>query len=1412
MRILITVLLLCISAVVFAQVNTSFRGTLNIYQASGASPNYEIRGIFNDTQGQYTSDSVDVGDVIFILEGSNCARLVVTNIISTTGGIIRVDVTDGDAILVNAPLGNAAILEETPNYGFPTFVDGISNDLLSCIQSHFALQVDDITSGSGGIPGTPGNTQDTVVQVAHGLSLLDPVFVNASGNWILANISDEDSCHMAIVTEVISADTLILTYNGLTTQPAHGYTVGSVYFVQDDGTYATTVPTNFINDIAFYVISDSTLYITEQRPISPMTDLNGIYSSSDTIPDGTIATGDEFTIRGKTNPNYEFKFWPGNDNIYIKSDSALLTFSSGEVVFRDYKDVPTGIEYNGSGYVTNALSLTTKEYVDSTVAAVPTDNIYVTDGITTDATRQVEVINTLQIVDTLTNEFGIKVVTPLFSEEVSLGRLDATTGTRAILSESKNNIELRGNATDPLKLAFLEETAQGTNFSVIRARDTLSSNTDFILPNNNGSYKQMLETDGQGRTSWNYVDSDNIENYSIQAVDLDTGSVNSTAILDGTITTADLAFTVVTDLSFSGVDSLVTLHSSTGTDVDLIAGDGIRFEATDTTLTITGFEANHLSEFFPICDPDISETYPEKTKPLKPAIFDRYVDSVLGDDGNDGLTPETAWKTLSKLTDLQSVAYDTIDVLVTEGVFKTGIVLAGNSSGRKVTRIFTEGEVLIDLDSSLTHTQGLSVGSELGAQTGIQEVILVGPIEIREVSNNGVATYYGGEVSIWDATIHRCRDGMSAHYTGKLWAFDCNVRNCGKYAIAHISTTTETYHYRCTIEGKNTAERGTLIIEDGFGYFYDCDILPDTTGSLAIEIDSLGGHGTALFEKCRIGTPDRSFSGAAKIKQGTFRYCYFNTPISDYRSSHIEYCYGKVTITPKGNAWDSLYISNSVFVNGASGIAGNDFMKTWSYSSPTNVGGIIIANDNIFTGYETVFQSTSGAAATFVDSNWDLEYNNFYLNENDFANISPASVYMTVNPKLLQVTPTSDYLHFYTYSASSPMIDAGIDEDIGIGVAYQLCEEGVAQVLDGVLLLTQPETDILRVSNTFDTITVDLSEKSIVKIDLSGADENVYIATEGAISGKRYTLHLFNSTPLRTIEFADNVLCVTDSVSAQIGTFTTRAVIVEGYVDDDVFYVTNSIPSCDFATPPLVFDVDYQYLLDYCSMNSISVPSYAQQILQNQMVISLKDSAIWDELDVFYVLANDADRNMTALNWKNPDTLALTFNNGVHTPNQGWATSGSPSITINFNIKYGVQYTQNDAHYGLWFYNSVANYSGGSPFESILSGTRTNQFTPNTGGSFYYRVNSSASAGTAAAGSTNGFFMGNRTSSTAVNLYRNGTLVQSDTKTSTTIPDGISTVISGAYAPIISFISFGSNINAQASAFYSVLNTYLSSL
>lgn len=366
MRILITILfILTTFFVVNAQVPTSFRGTLNIYQSSGTAPNYEIRGIFNDTQSAYTSDSVDVGDVIYLLDGSNCVALTVSSIISTSGGVIRANVNDADTILSSAPLGNAAIMELTPNFSFPTYVDGISDDLLSCIQTHYALLVDGIDIPE---PSQSGNTQDTITQNSHGFTVLDPLFVNSSGTWILSNVSDEDSVHMGIVTEIINSNTFIITYSGITEQTAHGYTIGSVYYVQDDGTYATTSPTNLINDIAFYVVSANKLFITEQRPVLPSTDLNGIYTGNGYIQSGTIAYTDNFQIKDSLD-RFIFSINPENDNMSLSGDSMQLVFETGlGLTLTDNNTPKQGLKYAASGYVTDPQSLADKEYVDDAIA------------------------------------------------------------------------------------------------------------------------------------------------------------------------------------------------------------------------------------------------------------------------------------------------------------------------------------------------------------------------------------------------------------------------------------------------------------------------------------------------------------------------------------------------------------------------------------------------------------------------------------------------------------------------------------------------------------------------------------------------------------------------------------------------------------------------------------------------------------------------------------------------------------------------------------------------------------------------------------------------------------------------------------------------------------------------------------
>lgn len=78
-------------------------------------------------------------------------------------------------------------------------------------------------------------------------------------------------------------------------------------------------------------------------------------------------------------------------------------------------------------------------------------------------------------------------------------------------------------------------------------------------------------------------------------------------------------------------------------------------------------------------------------------------------------------------------------------------------------------------------------------------------------------------------------------------------------------------------------------------------------------------------------------------------------------------------------------------------------------------------------------------------------------------------------------------------------------------------------------------------------------------------------------------------------------------------------------------------------------DEDYAAVLQVAVKNEYTLPSLGQQVLQNQLIKRLKAEGIWDELDVFYMYANDGSAEFATLNWKDPLsnqnelTIAPTF-------------------------------------------------------------------------------------------------------------------------------------------------------------------------
>jgi hypothetical protein len=182
------------------------------------------------------------------------------------------------------------------------------------------------------------------------------------------------------------------------------------------------------------------------------------------------------------------------------------------------------------------------------------------------------------------------------------------------------------------------------------------------------------------------------------------------------------------------------------------------------------------------------------------------------------------------------------------------------------------------------------------------------------------------------------------------------------------------------------------------------------------------------------------------------------------------------------------------------------------------------------------------------------------------------------------------------------------------------------------------------------------------------------------------------------------------------------------------------------------FDADYQAVLNYATTQGYTLPSSGQQILQNQLVVDLKDGAVWSDLDLFYVFATDGDEDFATINWKDVNNFEATkINSPNFTTNVGFNSDGTSSyLNTNYNVSTdssNFQLLSNSLHYyvannppGSWHHASrdandinqitygqsikrhqgdVGNFPNlptvaNSFFSSIRNGTSTEQYIDNT--------------------------------------------------------------------------------------------------
>lgn len=253
----------------------------------------------------------------------------------------------------------------------------------------------------------------------------------------------------------------------------------------------------------------------------------------------------------------------------------------------------------------------------------------------------------------------------------------------------------------------------------------------------------------------------------------------------------------------------------------------------------------------------------------------------------------------------------------------------------------------------------------------------------------------------------------------------------------------------------------------------------------------------------------------------------------------------------------------------------------------------------------------------------------------------------------------------------------------------------------------------------------------------------------------------------------------------------------------------------------VIFDDDYQAILDYATTQGYTLPSASQKALQNQLVVDLKDAGVWSKLDTFAVFATDGDSDFALIDWIRLSQYTAV-NSPTFTTNEGYKGDGTNYILSNFEpLNDAVNYTRNDCSFGVYLSQDVTTTSAAAYgiYSSNNSGIYLNPGQSRIVVRSWNNSNGGVSTGTVT--TRNGLTSTIRTTSSNVNHYRDSSFLASYSRSSTALPSN-NVVLLGAASPstVVEFADdtlhaayLGSSLSLQEhSDFYTALNNYYTSL
>jgi len=192
------------------------------------------------------------------------------------------------------------------------------------------------------------------------------------------------------------------------------------------------------------------------------------------------------------------------------------------------------------------------------------------------------------------------------------------------------------------------------------------------------------------------------------------------------------------------------------------------------------------------------------------------------------------------------------------------------------------------------------------------------------------------------------------------------------------------------------------------------------------------------------------------------------------------------------------------------------------------------------------------------------------------------------------------------------------------------------------------------------------------------------------------------------------------------------------------------------------FDPDAVAIIDAMTVT----PDGPRQDLINDLVVALKDANVWTELDMLYVHSAH-DEQAGRINWIDR-TVATNVNAGFTTDVGFFGNATSWYLDSGLNLNALTNYTQNNAHIGMWQHtNNGSSVTVGSisSFNVYMAGRN------NTTGNQEARVNSSTTASRTIANG-DGHHAACKTSSTNIRMFSNGVSGINNTVTTAAIPSG----------------------------------------